>query len=161
MNTKTLSGAAAAFVASIGIAASAGAATPGTLTLDQTYPVASQLCVKATAGTLPKRLEASQSQVIAACNTLENAFGPLQTTVTQAEQTFQNAIAAEKSKVQAVCPPANAAGRPACHSARVDAHLADAAARLTVREAVQTYRDSVQSNRQTFWNAIASLRSSS
>jgi len=161
MNTKTLSGAAAALAATIGIAASAGAATPGTLTFDQTYPVASQLCAKATAGTLPKRLQASESQVVTACNTLQNAFGPLQTTVTQAEQTFQSAIAAEQTKVAAVCPPANVSGRPACHSARVAARLADATTRLTLREAVQTYRDSVESNRQAFWSTIASLRSSS
>ena len=92
---------------------------------------------------------------------LHHPFGGLQATVTQAEQTFQNTLAVEKAKVQAVCPPASAAGRPACHAARVQARLADDTARLTQREAIQTYRDAVRTNRLTFWNTIASLRSSS
>ena len=161
MNIKKIAGATAAFVASIGIAASAASAAPGSATFDQTYPVASQLCVKASAGTLGKRLEAKQSQVIAACNTLQTPFGPLQTTVTLAAQTFQNAKAADKAKVDAVCPAANAAGRPACRAARNSAKLANAAARLTQREAFQTYRNAIQTNRQTFWSTISSLRSAS
>ncbi len=161
MYAKTLSAAAATLAATVGFAATAGAALPGSFTFDQTYPVASQLCAKASAGTLPTRLEANQAKVIVACTTLQDAFGPLQTTVTQAEQTFQSALAVEKAKVQAVCPPLTAAARPACHDARLQARLADDAARLTQREAIQSYRDSVRSNRLTFWNTIASLRSSS
>jgi hypothetical protein len=154
MNIKKIAGATAAFVASIGIAASAASAAPGSATFDQTYPVASQLCVKASAGTLGKRLEAKQSQVIAACNTLQTPFA-------LAAQTFQNAKAADKAKVDAVCPAANAAGRPACRAARNSAKLANAAARLTQREAFQTYRNAIQTNRQTFWSTISSLRSAS
>jgi hypothetical protein len=161
MYRKTLTAAAATLAATVGFAATAGAALPGSLTFDQTYPVASQLCAKANAGTLPKRLEANQAKVIAACTTLQDPFGGLQATVTQAEQTFQNTLAVEKAKVQAVCPPATAAGRPACHAARVQARLADDTARLAQREAIQTYRDAVRTNRLTFWNTIASLRSSS
>jgi len=160
MYGKTIGGVAAALAASLAVAGAASA-TPGSLTFDQTYPVASQLCVKASSGTLPKRLQASQSQVIVACSTLQGAFSPLQTTVQQAEETFANTIASDKAKVAAVCPPANAAGRPACRDARTSARLANHAARLTLREAAQTYRDSVESNRLAFWNTISSLRSSS
>jgi hypothetical protein len=161
MHTRKLSFAVATLAATFGLAASASAALPGSQTFDQTYPVASQLCAKASAGTLPKRLEAHQAQVVAACSTLEGAYGPLQNTVTQAEQAFQSTIASEKTKVAAVCPPANHTDHQACKSARDQARLADAAARLTQREAIQTYHDAVRSDRITFWNTIASLRSSS
>lgn len=161
MYRKTFSAAVATLAATVGFAATAGAALPGSLTFDQTYPVASQLCAKASAGTLPKRLVANQAKVIAACTTLQDAFGPLQATVIQAEQTYQSALAVEKAKVQAVCPPSTATGRPACRDARIQARLAHDTARLAQREAIQTYRDAVRSNRLTFWNTIASLRSSS
>lgn len=161
MIMKKLAGATAALVASIGIAASAASAAPGSATFGQTYPVASQLCAKAGAGTLGKRLEPKQSQVSAACNTLESAFGPLETTVTMAEQTYQDAKAADKGKLAGVCPAANAAGRPACHAARASEKLANAAARLVQREAKQTYRDAIGTNRQTFWRTISSLRNAS
>jgi hypothetical protein len=161
MYTKTIFGTATALAAALALSASAAASPAGTQTFAQTYPVASQLCARATAGTLGKRLEAQRTQVSAACNTLESAFGPLQTTVTQAEQTFAATIAAEKGKVQAVCPPANAAGRPACHDARNSAKLAKAAARLTQREAIQTYRDAIRASRQAFWSTINSLRNGS
>ncbi|MGD0198136.1 MAG: hypothetical protein ABSC56_09565 [Solirubrobacteraceae bacterium] len=160
MRVTTCGALAAPLFAGLALAGAANAAVAGTQTFDQTYPVASALCAKAPAGTLPKRLEENKAAVITACNTLQDAFGPLQSAVTSAEQQYSSTVASEQAKVHAVCPPTTAAGRPACRSARQAALAADGAARSTRRAAVLTYHGSVETNREAFWTTISNLRSS-
>jgi len=162
MRTKMLGGGCVALMATLTFAVSATAGVPGTLTLAQTYPVATSLCAKATAGTLPPRLQQNRSGVEGACTTLANGFSPLVIAVTGAESQYAQTLANESATVVAACPtPLTAAERPACHAARVQARLTNAQARLTRRGAVETYRNSVEANRLAFWSTIASLRNSS
>jgi hypothetical protein len=123
----------------------------------QTYPVASALCAKARAGTLPAKLAPSAAAVTAACDTLENAFPPLVSTVDAAESTLLGTLSAQKALVATAClkPVTN---KPACASARATAKSTDAAARSTNRAAAATYRGAVEANRMTFWSAISALR---
>jgi hypothetical protein len=162
MRTKMLGGGCVALMATLTFAVSATAGVPGTLTLAQTYPVATSLCAKATAGTLPPRLQRNRSAVETACTTLADGFTPLVTAVTGAESQYTQTLANASAAVAAACPtPLTAADRPACHGARVQARLTDAQARLTRRDAVETYRNSIEANRLAFWSTIASLRNSS
>jgi hypothetical protein len=123
----------------------------------QTYPVATVLCQRAHANTLPSGLAASRSQVITACNMLENAFGPLVATVDNAESTYLSTIAAQRALVDTACarPVTNHA---ACQAARATRRSTDAAARSTLETAVAAFRGAVETNRQTFWATIRSLR---
>jgi hypothetical protein len=162
MRTKALTTTGAALIATLAFVVSATAAVPGTLALDQTYPVASALCAKASAGTLPPRLAHSDAAVLTACATLSNGFTPLVNTVTSAESQFTQTIANSANAVAAACPtPLMQADRPACHAARVQARLTNAQARLARRTAAETYRNSVETNRLAFWSTITSLRGSS
>lgn len=162
MRTKMLGGGCVAMMAALTLAVSATAGVPGTLTLAQTYPVATSLCAKATAGTLPPRLEQNRGAVESVCTTLANGFTHLVTAVTGVESQYTQTLANESAAVAAACPtPLTAADRPACHAARVQAQLTDAQARLTRRDVVETYRNGVEANRLAFWSTIASLRNSS
>lgn len=156
MKRRILSSATAVcIVASLGMCAMASAKA-GDRTFQQTYPAASALCARATAGQLPKRLEASQAQVIAACTSLQNAFGPLQATVQTATATFATGVASEHAMVKTACaPPRN---RVACRAARTQAHIALIGLRATHRIAVRTYYISIEANRRVFWATIKSLR---
>ncbi len=131
----------------------------GHRTFAHTYPVATILCQKAHANTLPSRLAASRSQVIAACNTLENAFGPLVATVDNAESTYLSTIAEQRTLVDTACarPVTNHA---ACQAARATRRSTDRAARSTLETAVATFHGAVETNRQTFWATIRSVRTS-
>jgi hypothetical protein len=151
----------AVLVASLALVASASA-LPGSRSFDEVYPYASALCVKAQAGTLPRKLEASQAQVQAACATLTNPFAPLTSTVQQAETTYADTVAAEAQKVAAVCPPPRGfAARASCREARLSRRLTDSTALLTRHVAVVTYISALEANRVTFWATIHSLRGGS
>jgi hypothetical protein len=133
-------------------------AVAGARPFNAVYPVASALCAKATAGTLPKRLEASQSQVLIACTTLSGGFTTLTGNVTAAETTYTKTRTTEQADVTAVCPPATSAGRQTCRTTRLTARATDAQARLTRHDAVVLYSSSVEANRMTFWTTIQGLR---
>jgi hypothetical protein len=123
----------------------------------QTYPVASALCAKAKAGTLPAKLVPSAAAVTAACDTLENAFAPLVSTVDAAEATLLSTLSAQKTLVASACvkPVTN---QTACAGARATAKSTDTAARSTNRAAVVAYHGAIEGNRMTFWSAISALR---
>jgi hypothetical protein len=140
------------------VTASGAIARAGDRTAAQTYPVASALCVKARTGTLPPRLTGSRDAVIAACDALINAFGPLVSTVDAAESTMLGTISAQRALVAAACAKP-VADRTKCQDARATALSTDAAARVTLRAAVAQFHASVEANRNTFWTTIASLRS--
>jgi hypothetical protein len=88
MQLKRLAIAGAALALTLTVTTSAFARA-GDRPFAETYPVASALCVKAHAGTLGSKLVSRQAAaVITACDTLENAYGPLVSTVDAAEATL-------------------------------------------------------------------------
>ncbi len=139
------------------------AVTPGALaragdrTVVETYPVATALCAKAHAGTLPPKLAPSATQVLALCNTLENAFAPLASTVDAAEAQFLTTIANQKGLVGAACAKP-VSDHAACLAARATKRTTDAAALATRRGAVLAFHTAIEANRTTFWTGISALR---
>ena len=136
------------------VASSSALARAGDRTVDETYPVATALCAKAVAGTLPKRLEPQAAQVTAACNTLQGAFGPLQTAVLSAQTQFTAGLAAVKASIQSAC----ATKGKACRTARIQGRAQRRNLRALHKLAVKTYYVNVEANRRTFWATIHALR---
>ena len=134
-------------------------ARAGDRTAALTYPAASALCVSAHRDLLPRRLTAAKTQVLTACDTLLNAFGPLVATVDAAEATLLSTLSTQKGLVAAACPRpvVNAA---ACKAARSTKISVDRSARLTEVAAVTAFHTAVEAHRNTFWTTIQSLRSS-
>ena len=156
---RMLIGTTAAACALLLVTAGGAFARAGERTAAETYPVASALCVSAHADALPRRLTARKTAVVAACDTLLNAYGPLVVTVDAAESTLLSTLSTQKGLVSAACPkPVVNAG--ACQAARATAISVNGAARLTKIAAVAQYHASVEANRSTFWTTIQSLRSS-
>src|SRR5579871_4997780 len=108
------------------VGAGSAFAHAGHLTPAESYPAAFALCAKARANDLPKKLEAKRAQVITACDTLFNAYGPLVATVDAAEATLLSTLSAQKALVAAACTRP-IADRPACRAARATAASVDAA----------------------------------
>jgi hypothetical protein len=137
--------------------------TPGALaragdrTVVETYPVATALCARAHAGTLPPELAPSSPQVLALCDTLENAFAPLVSTVDAAEAQFLTTIANDRAAVGKACAKP-VSDHAACLAARVARRAADDAALATRRSAVLAFRTAIEANRTTFWTGISALR---
>jgi hypothetical protein len=134
-------------------------ARAGDRTFAETYPVASALCVKAKAGTLPPKLAtpSASASVTAACETLANPYPTLVSTVDAAEDTLLNTISAEKTAVAKACPKP-VTNPSACKTARATAKSTIAAARTTEQTAVTAYHTAIEANRVTFWNTISALR---
>jgi len=156
ISKKTFGCLAAACALPLSFAAGASARA-GERTFVQTYPVASALCVRAHDGTLPASLASSRSQVIAACDALQNAFGPLVSAVDAAESTYLDTVSTERGDVATACakPVTN---RTACFDARQTARSTDETALSTRLSAVGTFHAAVEQNRATFWTTIAGLR---
>ena len=145
----------------VSLTMAAGAmARAGDRTVVETYPVATALCAKAHTAALPTRLAPKAAQVITACDTLENAFAPLVSTVDGAEGLYLSTVASQKALVAAACPRP-VTNRAACLAARTTARTTDGTARMTLRTAVTTFQNAIEANRLTFWAAIAALRTSS
>jgi hypothetical protein len=145
-------------VAVVSLVASASAlAAAGDRSVDQTYPVATALCVKAHTGALPTKLVAQASAVVSACDTLENAFPPLVATVDGALSQYLKVVSAQKNLVAAACVrPVSA--HTACVDARTSARAAIVVAGGVRRVAVTSFHSSVEANRSAFWTTIQSLR---
>src|SRR5258708_3139488 len=82
----------------------AGAAKPGDLTSQQTFPLGSALCAKVAAGTENKHLKAAAAQVTADCAALQSTFTTAQTTVLAARATIEPALAADRAALRTACP---------------------------------------------------------
>jgi hypothetical protein len=129
---------------------------------NQTFPVASHLCMKVANGHAPKKLRASSGQVTAAC-------GALRTSYTDAVNTFgstvtplrQQAVQAVKA-LRATCRQARQNhDRAACRTARQQTRTTIRGLRQQVRTAGKDYRTTVQAARKTFWSTIHALRGGS
>src|SRR5579863_4795716 len=116
MRLKMLGIAGAALLVSLVLSSSA-LARAGDRTVDQTYPVATALCVRAHAGTLPPKLALKSTAVIGACSTLINDFATLQSTVDAAEATFLTTVSNQEALVAAACKPP-VSDHAACLAAR-------------------------------------------
>lgn len=156
---RMLIGSTAAACALVLVSAGGAFARAGDRTAAETYPVASALCVRAHTGALPPKLTASKAAVVAACDTLLTAYGPLVSTVDAAESTLLSTLSTQKGLVSAACP-VPVVNASACQSARATAIAVDGAARLAEGAAATQFRASVEANRATFWTTIQSLRSS-
>jgi hypothetical protein len=148
--------AAVAITLTVTVTASAFARAGGR-SADQTYPVASALCAKAKAATLPAKLASHVAAVSTACDTLENAFGSLVSMVDAAEATLLSTVSVQKVLVASVCPK-SVGTRTACATARATATSTDMAARTTEQAAVAAYHTGIDANRMTFWSTGSALR---
>lgn len=158
MYTRAIGCLAAAACALPLVSAGTASARAGERSVSETYPVATALCERAHAGTLPPRLTANAAQVITACNALDNGFGPLVIAVDNAESAYLAVLATQRGLVNTACEkPVN--DRATCITARETARTTDAAARATRIAAAAQFRASVEANRATFWATIQSLRS--
>ena len=135
-------------------------ARAGDRTVSETYPAATALCASAHAGMLRPKLQLRASAVIAACDTLANAFPPLAAAVGAAESQFMDVVSAQKALVSAACTRP-VSDHAACVSARLAARAAITTARDTERTAILAFHTAVKTNRNTFWTTIQTLRSSS
>ena len=155
---RMLTGSTAAACVLALVTASGAFARAGDRAAALTYPVASALCVSARGDVLPPKLTAAKAQVLGACDTLLNAYGPLVATVDGAESTLLGTLGTQKGLVAAACPtPVVDPG--ACQAARSTKISADGSARLTEVAAVTAFHTAVEANRNTFWTTIQSLRS--
>jgi hypothetical protein len=148
------------FAAASLLASSSAFARAGDRSVDETYPVATTVCAKAHAGTLPPRLAPQAVAVMGACDTLENGFRPLVASVDAAESQYLTTVSTQKGLVAAVCTRP-VSDHAACTAARSSAHAAISAARDTERTAVTAFHTGVEGNRTTFWSTIGTLRSGS
>jgi len=137
-------------------AAGAHASPPGSLTFQQTFPLASSLCAKVAAGTENKHLRAHAVQVTADCAALQATFTVAQTTVVAARAALLPQLAADRAAVRAACPNPKVV-RAACRKA----HKLDDAAIVSIlhqlHAARHAYYKSVEAARRQFWAAIKSL----
>jgi hypothetical protein len=159
MRIKLPGAAAIALIATLAFTASA-MALPGSKTFEQTYPFASALCAKASAGTLNKKLEASKTEVLEACTTLQSPFAGLQATVTADESQYSATVAAEKTLVMNACDihPKTVDQHLVCDRTRARKLIVDGNALLTRHDAVRLYISTLETNRITFWSTIHGLR---
>jgi hypothetical protein len=143
----------------VSLAASSSAlARAGDRAVIETYPVATVLCARTHAATLPPKLAPQATAVMTACDTLVSAFAPLQSTVDAAEAAFLTTVSEQKALVAAACP-ATVTDHAACHAARATAKATIATAATTRLNAANAYRAAIEANRTTFWSTIGSLRS--
>jgi hypothetical protein len=136
---------------------SSALARVGDRSVDQTYPVATALCARAHASTLPTKLAPQSAAVISACNTLVNAFAPLQSTVDAAEAAYLTTVSQQKALVAAACTRP-VSDHAACNAARDTKTTTIATAATTRMNAATSYRTAIEANRTTFWATIQSLR---
>ena len=156
MVNRVFGAAGAAAVTALLLFPGLASAKAGDKSFAQTYPYASALCAKVTAGQTPPRLKGSEAKVNQACATLQNAFGPLQTAVQGANAQLQSGIASERAKIKQACLPG--AVRADCRAARRNGRLVIASLRRQHRAAVRLYYTSIEANRRAFWATIRALR---
>jgi len=134
-------------------------AHPGQRGFGQTFPVASGLCRHAANGKLPKPLESSSQQVLAACATLRTSFtDAVNTYNTTVGPLKQQAIAALQSLRQTCLQARQNHQQGVCKAARQSTRTTIQGLIAEVKVAGQTYRQSVEAARKTFWTTIHGLK---
>ncbi len=149
----------AAGAAALGASATAGAAVPGAgeKTLTQTYPVATALCAKVSAGAEGRHLKRFATQVLADCSALQTNFTEAQSTVLAARAAIASQQATYRSAIVLACPNTGKPALAACrHTRRVDARALEILSREHHR-VVRRYYLTIESGRLHFWHAIRAL----
>ena len=148
--------AATAAAATVGMSGVAQAHA-GDKTFQQTFPIASQVCAKVSAGSEGHRLKRFATSVLADCTTLQTTFTTTHATVLTARAALEPQIAADRATIAAACPTPPSAHRPVC----VQAHQMLDPTLKSLRDqkalATHTYYKTVEAARVTFWSAIRSL----
>ena len=134
----------------------AASATAGDKTLAQTYPVASGLCAKVTAGTENKHLKLYAPQVLADCTALQSEFTATQSAVLLARTTIAVQIASERTTTAVACPTPKDVKAACLHVRRADRTAILALQRQRVH-AVRLYYTTIETARDHFWKAIRAL----
>jgi hypothetical protein len=126
---------------------------------NQTFPVASRLCNHAANGKLPKLLQTSSTQVLAACSTLRTSFTDAQNTWSTTVGPLKTQAFAALQTARQTCRQAHQAHTPGvCKAAKKTARQTIGALIAQVRTANQAYHASVEAARQAFWTTIRGLK---
>lgn len=142
-------------------------------TFDQTFPVATRLCAKASSGALPRKLASSADGAKTACATLHARFDAAVATYGTSTAGLADQAKTIVATAKTACAAPATTNDPApsrrfhgqgpgattaCHAARRQARTQLRALRRTAKRAVRTYRTSVRTARHTFWGTIHGLR---
>jgi hypothetical protein len=136
-----------------------GQAKPLHRGFNQTFPVASRLCNHAANGKLPKVLQSSSTQVLAACSTLRTSFTDAQNTWSTTVGPLKTQAFAALQTARQTCRQAHQAHTPGvCKAAIKTARQTIHGLVQQVRTANQAYHASVDAARQAFWATIHGLK---
>jgi hypothetical protein len=142
----------------LGLSASALASPrAGERSFQQTYPVASPLCARVSAGTEGKRLKRSVAAVSADCGALESSFTTVQSEVVIERAALRAQIAADNATITAACPVVVPPPGVACDQARKVDGTAVAGLRSQIHRDARRYYRRVEAARARFWAAIHAL----
>ena len=126
---------------------------------NQTFPVASRLCNHAANGKLPKALQSSSTQVLAACATLRTSFTNAQNTWSTTVGPLQQQGLAALKALRQTCKAAHQAHTPkVCRQARRATRVTMHGLVKQVIAANQAFHQSVDAARQAFWATIHGLK---
>jgi len=130
-------------------------ARPGQRSFNQTFPIASRLCMNVAKGGGPAKLRADAAQVKALCSTLLSSFTTTQANYFSTVTPLRQQIIAVNAQTRQACATRPS---PLCRSTRQMDRAKIAGIRAQIRAAGNTYRTSIQTARRTFWSAIHALR---
>lgn len=142
----------------LGVAAPVASAHAHPHGYGRTYPVASALCSRVTAGNPPKRLTGDSTPITAACTTLADSYAQTLTTYQTAVTPIAGQVIATLATVRAARQTAKqtkswTAYRTAVEQARVTLK----GLRSQERSAQLTYITAIRAARHTFWTIIHTL----
>lgn len=155
--SSRMAGALAAVAATAALAFPAAAgAKAGDRTFQQTYPMASMLCAKVTAGKEGKHLKRFATQVLADCAALQSGFTAAQGTVLAARAAITPQIVANRTAITAACPTPTKQPAGCNHARTVNGRAIDTL-RHQLAKASRRYYRTIELNRRHFWKAIRAL----
>jgi hypothetical protein len=131
-------------------------ATAGAHNFEQSYPVASKLCVTVAKGGGPAKLRANAAMVLADCTTLQNEFNTARASVIATEAAIASALTTDLTTRRALCT-----SKPAhpirCNNAR--RHSQHLHRRLGKQKlaAARAYWRTIEAFRAQFWAEIKAL----
>jgi hypothetical protein len=129
-------------------------ARAGDRSFQQTFPDASQLCVRVSANTEGSRLRRAAPRVLADCSRLQTRFGAAQSAVLAARAAIMPALLADRAALSAACPRGT---KPLCGGAERMDGPAIAALSQQLHAAARVYYRAIELARERFWDAIHAL----
>ena len=146
---------AVAVPATMAAIASPAMATPkaGEQTFPKTFPLASALCARVSAGTENRRLKAHAAAVTADCTVLQSTFSAAQVTVLSARTTIEPQITAARLTTATACPKPQ--HQPvACRMTRNAEDQVIKVLHRQLRTATRHYYEAIEKARALFWSEI-------